>query len=337
MAFHYKIITNSEKEFDVFAFHPLQSKAWGEARKALGKDVIRIGKYSENDDLIGVVNIIVHKLFFGKKLGYIPRGRDISWELIQFLQTLGKNEGIVYFLLEPDDIDEVELKKMLKSKILKEATKSLFPKWTLSLDISKNEEDLLKNMHPKTRYNIRLAQKKGVIVKEMKSSEGFEIFQKLYFATTKRQKYFGHNYTYHKTVWENMSNAGLATILVAFFQDEPLAAYELFFNKDTLFYPYGGTSDKYREMMASTLLMWEAVKYGKKLHLKKFDLWGAADPKAKIDDTWRGFTRFKMGFGASYEEKAGSFDLVVDRKYYEVMKWIFSLRNFYMKIMRSFV
>ena len=188
-------------------------------------------------------------------------------------------------------------------------------------------------MHHKTRYNIRLAKKRGVLVKEMSTNEGFKIFAKLYFETCKRQKYLGHNYKYHKKVWENLKNK-VSHILIAYHQNIPLATFQLFYFKDTLYYVYGGTSELHRNLMTSNLLMWETIRLGKKLGAKKFDMWGSLPPDYKQNHPWAGFTKFKQGYGGKFQEFVGSFDLIINPFVYQIYNFLFKIRNVYLILRR---
>ena len=165
----------------------------------------------------------------------------------------------------------------------------------------------------------------------MSNDKGFEIFSKLYFDTCKRQKYFGHTIKYHKIIWDCLKK-DITHILIAFYNDVPLAAYELFYFKNTLYYPYGGTSIEYRNLMASNLLMWEAIKLGKKLGAEKFDMWGSLGPNYDVTDPWSGFTRFKEGYGTKFTEFVGSYDLVVSPILYGIYNVVYSLREIYLKL-----
>ena len=165
----------------------------------------------------------------------------------------------------------------------------------------------------------------------MSDDKGFEIFSKLYFETCKRQKYFGHNPKYHKIIWDNLKNS-ISHILIAFYNDVPLAAYELFYFKNKFYYPYGGTSLEYRNIMPSNLLMWEAIKLGKKLGANEFDMWGSLGPNYNTTDPWSGFTRFKEGYNTKFVEFIGSYDLVVSPFLYEIYNFIYSGREIYLKL-----
>jgi len=187
----------------------------------------------------------------------------------------------------------------------------------------------LKNLKQKTRYNIRLAEKKGVTVGEESTDEGFEKFLKLYFDTCERQKYYGHSREYHRIIWQSLKGS-IAKVLIANYENEPLAAYELFHYKDTFYYPYGGSSEKHRNVMSANLLMWQAILLGKKLGAKTFDLWGSLPQNFEQDNKWSGFTRFKEGYGTRYVEFIGSYDLVISPVLYKIYNTANTLRNYFL-------
>ncbi len=189
-------------------------------------------------------------------------------------------------------------------------------------------------MHPKTRYNIKVAQKHPVKIQEGSDDKAFEIYLKLYFETTKRQGYHGHNEYYHRRVWEVLKASGMARILIAYYNppasrdgpttnpQTPLTAWMLLKFKDCLYYPYGGSSKIHPEVMANNLIAWEAIKLGKKLKLKTFDMWGALGPDADPKDPWQGFHRFKKGYGGRLVEYIGTYDLVFDWPLYILFTFI---------------
>ena len=333
-----KIFKNNFSLYDEKAVHPLQSWVWGEARKKMGIEVLRLGEYHQ-DKLENVFQLTFHKLpFTAYKIGYLPRSVFPSKSVLEFLQDYGQKNKIIFIKIEPyEEISNIKYEKSkiyIKNQKLKKSKHPLFPQWTQIIDLTKSEEELLKNMHPKTRYNIRLAQKKGVVVKEMSDDAGFEIFAKLYFETCRRQKYFGHTKTYHQIIWNSLKNK-IAHLLIAYYQDLPLAAYELFYFKKRLYYPYGGSSTAYRNFMATNLLMWEAIKFGKKLGAEKFDLWGSLPPDYKINDSWAGFTRFKQGYGGQFVQLVGSFDLIINLRYYQIYNLADFFRKKYLQLKKS--
>src|SRR3989344_2630695 len=304
-------ITEKQKsEYNNLVTHVIQSWEWGDARKALGIPVLRYGLY-QIKKLEKVFQLTLHKIpFINKYVGYIPKGSYPDKELINALKKIGRENNCAFIKIEPN-IEISNSKYQIPNSFIK-SPKPLFTKYNFVLDITKSEEELLKNMHPKTRYNIKVAQKHGVKILESTEDKDFEIYLKLYFETTKRQGYHGHNKEYHHKIWTTLKDAGMAKLLIAYFKGEPLAAWMLLNFRDSLYYPYGGSSKSHPEVMANNLVAWHAIKLGKKLGLKKFDMWGALGPNANSKDPWYGFHKFKMGYGGNLVEYIGTFDYVLD-------------------------
>lgn len=319
--------------YDKSVSHIMQSWAWGQFRKSLGTKLKRYGLY-ENNQLKIAFQLTFHKIpLTNYFVGYLPKGPFPDQNLAKALTQIGKENSCAFIKIEPDVIaSEAKQSKMeiasspakpdprndnsLISKYFKPSPKPLFTKFNFVLDLDKSEEELLKNMASKTRYNIKVAQKHGVRVEEKQDNEAFESYLKLYFETTKRQGYHGHNENYHKKAWETLKKAKLARILIAYYQNEPLTTWMLFNFKDTLYYPYGGSSKTHPEVMANNLVAWQALKLGKKLGLKKFDMWGALGPDANSSDPWYGFHKFKQGYGGNLVEYLGTYDLVFNLPIY---------------------
>jgi lipid II:glycine glycyltransferase (peptidoglycan interpeptide bridge formation enzyme) len=346
---HIKQIDDTVAEtWDTLAAHPLQTIAWGEAKKKLGTKVLRFGEYNE-DTLVNVYQMTLHELHrkLPFTLGYLQRCCMPSREFLLFIHSFAKKNNLFFIKFEPnvlkslvishqslvntqDTLDLFNLRKNDVVTIVK-SPHPLFPNWTLLLDLSKTIEELKANLHPKNRYNIGLAERKVVVVKETTNEAiGFVEFAKLFFETTKRQKYSMHNEHYHKTVFETMKKANIAHIMTAYYEDKPLTSYELFIHNNVLYYPYGGSSDEYRNVMSANALMWQAIVFGKSVGATKFDMWGSMDPieyEKNPHDSWAGFTRFKLQFGAQFVEMIGSYDLITNPVIYKVYSFLWPMRE----------
>ncbi len=297
-------------QYNKLITHVIQSWEWGEFRQKLDIPVKRFGIY-KNNKLKSVFQLTFHHIpFTNRFVGYLPKGPLPDKDLAEALKKIGKENNCAFIKIEPDVIAS-EAKQSIPKQFLS-SPKPLFTKYNFVLDLTKSEEELLKDMHSKTRYNIKLAQKHGVIVEERLDDQAFKIYLKLYFETTKRQGYHGHNENYHRKVWETLRDARMTRLLIASLNKEPLTAWMLINFKDTLYYPYGGSSKSHPEVMANNLICWEAIKLGKKIDLKKFDMWGALGPNANASDPWFGFHKFKQGYGGKLVEYMGTFDLVFD-------------------------
>ena len=295
--------------------HPLQSEEWGKFREKTKIKVIKTKSFQ----------LTIHKIPHSKlTIGYLPKGDLPNEEMIEELKKIGKGENCIFIQLEPKVEQMLNGKRKMEKLGLVPAAHPLFTRFNFELDLTKTEQDLLKNMHSKTRYNIKVAQKHNVKVEENNSEKAFLEYLKLTKETTKRQGFFAHTQSYHRIMWETLkvqkldTNKLTAHLLRAIYKEETLVVWILFVYKDTLYYPYGASSDQYREVMASNLMMWEAIKFGKKLGLKKFDMWGSLGPDADKNDGWYGFHRFKQGYGPRLVEYVGSYDLIIKPLLYKL-------------------
>jgi len=296
--------------------HIIQSWEWGEFRKRLGLELVRLGQY-RNNRLTSACQLTFHSVpFFKYTIGYLPKGPIPNKTMVDELTKVGIEKKAAFVKFEPLHIRSGQAEKKLLNLGLVPSKKSLFTKYNFLVDLTQSEDQLLSAMHQKTRYNINIAKKKGVEVYESTKDSDFEIYLKLYFETTKRQKYFGHTPHYHKLLWQTLKPADMARILIGKYEGKPLVAWMLFNFHDTLYYPYGGSSTEHKEFMASNLVAWEAIRLGKKMEFKTLDMWGALSPDANESDAWYGFHRFKAGYGPKHVEYVGTFDLVLKPQLY---------------------
>lgn len=321
-------------QYNATVTHVIQSWEWGEFRQKLGTPVLRYGIFTK-DKLTTAFQMTLHKIpFVSKNVGYLPKGPLPNKELAEALEKIGHEQNCAFIKLEPNIEANTPLYSVYPN--FQPSPKPLFTKYNFVLDLTPNEEELLKNMHSKTRYNIRLAEKKGVQVEISNTEKAFKTFLKLHFDTTQRQGFHSHNATYHQLAFQTLSQAGMAQVAIAYYQKKPLSAWMLYMFKDTLYYPYGGSSVEYKEVMANNLLAWEVIKYGKNQGLKSFDMWGALGPEPDPKDPWYGFHRFKSGYGGKLVEYLGTYDLVINDPLY----WAFtsidkfsSLKFFLLKLL----
>lgn len=326
-----------KKEFNAVVSHPLQSFEWGEFRKKTGVKVIRRGVF-DGGTLVAGFQLTIHKIPRTKfTIGYLPKGDMPTKEVIEELKKIGRDEKCLFIQLEPNSTHLENGTWKMENLGLRPAAHPLFTKYTFVLDISKAEEEILKNMHPKGRYNIKVANKHSVKVVEDNSEKAFETYWQLTEETTKRQGFYAHTKHYHKYQWEtfahNSDTNGLSShLFLAKYEGKVLTAMLFFVFHDTLYYPYGASSNDHRNVMHSNLTMWEAIRFGKKLGLKKFDMWGAMGPDPDPKDPWYGFHNFKQKFGPQHVEFVGSYDLVINPVLYQGYKIADKLRWFLLKV-----
>jgi peptidoglycan pentaglycine glycine transferase (the first glycine) len=327
-----KIIKNIDSQiYNQHAPHPLQLFEWGASRESLGTPIVRFGEYDDKENLLNVFQMSLHKVpFTNFNVGYIPRSKIPNDQFLVFLKNYCKENNIIFVKFEPNGfLGEENIPKILvksKSPIFYDATRII--------DISLPEDTLKTNLEKKTRYNINLAIKNGVVVSEESNNTGFEEFSKLFFEVAKKRKYGGHDYAYHKTIWDNLNKSGVAKIFLAKYKGRTLAVYEVFVSNGFLYTPYSGTSDEFKNVKAKNLLLWEIILSGKKYGASKVDLWGTLKDGEKGQKSWKGFSDFKRGYGGEVRETVGSFDLIINNFWYIIFTLLSSLRKMVRNILR---
>ena len=339
-----EVLEKEKANYNKLVNHIIQSWEWGEFRQKAGLDLARLGHY-EGGKMVASYQLTFHSVpFLPYTIGYLPKGPMPDGTMIKALRDVGQKRNAAYIKIEPNVIQTTDNLQLTTDKIKKlglvESKKSLFTKYNFLIDLTKSEEQLLAAMHPKTRYNINVAKKHGVVVYDSSDEADFEIYSKLYFETTKRQHYFGHTASYHRLIWETLGPAKMARVMIAKYLPAgrqvkvPLVAWMLLNFGNTLYYPYGGSSPEFKEVMASNLVCWEAMRLGKKMGLKIFDMWGALAPDAKESDPWYGFHRFKAGYGPQHVEYVGTYDLVLKPQLYQALNMADRIRWAFLKATR---
>lgn len=285
----------------------LQSWAWGEFQKSWGREVLRL---SWNDEILA--QVIKMPLAGGKFYWYIPHGpSDIApavWD--ELIKMLGEH-GAVFLRVDPIvDLDS----NNYQPKIVP-ATQ---PQCTLVLDLSLAPENLLAGMHQKTRYNINLAEKKGVIIKE----GTIDNFLQLNKQTTTRDNFVSHHDNYYRQMAKSLGGE-MVKVWQAGSNGKVLASSLVMYFGDTATYLHGASSNEDRNLMAPYLLHWEIIKDAKNNGFKYYDWWGVNPGNEKhptYKKSWEGISRFKRGFGGEFVSNPPSFDLIYRPMWYRLYK-----------------
>jgi len=319
--------------FDQVVNHPLQSWNWGDFRKTTGVAVERLGFY-ENGKLTKGLQVTFHPIpMLGKTAGYLPKAFTPDENQLAALKTLGEQHNALFIKLEPNvaaqAVQAKTIHQPIRQFLLSHECKSgrpLFTKYTFELDLTPDEETLFANLNSKTRYNTRLAKKKGVKIVENTSQEGLNIYLKILSETTSRQGFYAHSPDYFQKMWNQLGTSGIMRIFNAVYQEKVLVSWIVFIFNNVLYYPYGASTREHREVMASNLMMWEIIKFGKQAGCTKFDMWGSLGPEPNPKNPWYGFHRFKEGYGGTLMEFAGTYDLVLNPILYTLFRKVDNLR-----------
>lgn len=304
--------------------HLLQTGEWGELKSAFGWETVRLIV-----DDVGA-QILFRKLPLGLTIGYIPKpvfGDQLSVLSEQFwaeMDLICKKHRAVFFKIEPDCWSDRKPETWYLK--LDTSAHNIQPPRTILVDIRGSEEDILARMKQKCRYNIRLAEKKGVTVHTWDDVKGFHEMLRV---TGGRDGFGVHSLEYYRRAYELFHPTGMCELLVAEFENEPLAALMVFARGQRAWYVYGASNDEERNRMPSYLLQWEAMRWARSKGAQEYDLWGVPDQdeatleanfETRHDGLW-GVYRFKRGFGGELKRAAQAMDRVYNPVLYKLYLW----------------
>jgi lipid II:glycine glycyltransferase (peptidoglycan interpeptide bridge formation enzyme) len=298
----------------------LQSWEWGEVMEADGRKIWRLAVQEGGGKILMAALVVKYDLPFGNSYLYIPRapifsvsfGEPSFWqEFLYKIKEIAAAENAIFLKIEPQiEAEALEGRNLLKISGFRKSRLNVQPWKTLILDLSKSAENLLEEMHPKTRYNIRLARKKGVVIRGWPGGSGaerFGIFWRLMRETAGRDKIRLFPESHYRHVFEILGQSDLCELYTAEYVapegvNEILASILAVRWGETATYLYGASASRYQNLMASSLIHWEAILDAKIKGLEHYDFWGIDEKK------WPGITRFKKGFGGKEIEYVGAWD-----------------------------
>ncbi|MFH1129355.1 MAG: peptidoglycan bridge formation glycyltransferase FemA/FemB family protein [Patescibacteria group bacterium] len=273
----------------------LQSDQWAKFQNLIGRETFKIDG----------IYVIKYSLPFGKSYLYSPRcaSNCVSDSFIEKIKTIAKRENAIFFKMEPSyaKASEGEFEILLKNFKFKKSN-NVQPLQTIVLDLTESEEELLNQMHPKTRYNINLAQKKEIKIRRGKTDDDFDRFWGLMQKTSQRDNFK----SYSRAYYEEMLEIPEVELFLAEYKNEAIVANIVLFYENQAIYLHGASSYEYRNLMAPYLLQWEQIKEAKRIGCTMYDFWGINEQK------WPGVTRFKRGFGPKTDLKPDGFGLGSD-------------------------
>ena len=303
--------------------HLLQTGEWGELKSAFGWKPVRV--ITEDAG----AQILFRKLLLGFTVGYIPKLAASSQqpavvqELWREIDSACKQNHAIFLKLEPDlwqgsELDQLPITNHREASLwdqLRTSPHNIQPPRTILIDIKGSEEEILARMKQKTRYNIRLAEKKGVTVRAWNDIESFH---QMMLLTGKRDGFGVHSCEYYRRAYELLHLRQMGELLLAEYDGKPLAALFVARNGNRAYYLYGASTDEERNRMPTYLLQWEAMKWAKARGCQEYDLWGVPDEEEKTleanfekrrDGLW-GVYRFKRGFGGELKRAVQAMDKV---------------------------
>jgi len=249
-------------------------------------------------------------------------------KIIKKIIALAKKENVLFIQIETLSYHNSSLDDIENSNIKEWYYKKFITPYTAVIDLGKSKEEILKKMKPKWRYNIRLAEKKWIKVKEVeKTLENIKIFYNLMNETTSRDKFSWNSLDYYITFLKKIESSKL---LLAYKEEKVIAWWIFIFDKKvSIYYYWASTSDpKYRNLMAPYLLQWEAISIAKKMNSKLYDFLWVASPW-EINSTLAWVTSFKKKLTPDIRKVSNSYIWINKKyKYYlfilirKIIRWI---------------
>lgn len=253
---------------------------------------------------------------------YLPKNcialrYDLNWES-HWCKEEDFDEDGTWIGLPKSEFQEIKLNYGTCNRNLRKANANILPANTIVLDLTQKESDLLQRMKPKTRYNIKLALRKGVEVRSM-GIEGLKIWYDLYHETALRNGLFINDYLYFETMFaskmEGEDNEVKVQLLVAYYDGIPLSAMFLVLSSYRATYLYGASSSQMRNVMSTYALQWKAIQIAKANNCFEYDMFGIA-PSPNPSHPMYGLYKFKQGFGGEIYHQLGCWDYPIEEDKY---------------------
>ncbi len=307
--------------------HLIQSWGWGELKASAGWHPLRLALWdTQREQIVAAAQVLRRTpahlpLAFGH-LAYIPKGPVFDWSnhddpyLVQtFFSQLHLNlhkQGTI--ALQVEFAYEVDSQKsnMLISNLGAmhfQQVQAIQPGRTILLDLTPEEDTLLANMKEKWRYNIRLAGRKGVQIRQAETVEDVQNWYRLLQTTSTRDRFGIHTLEYYLRAWQIFTPRKQAQLFLAQYNEQLLAGIFVGLMAKQAIYLYGASSNEQRQLMPNYLLQWEAIRWAKQAGATTYDFWGIPESDEQ-SEAMAGVYRFKSGWGGRIVRFLGNYECV---------------------------
>ena len=301
--------------------HVLQTWEWGQFKQRWGWTP-RYLSSPQHD----AAALVLRRTLSPLKLNllYVPKGPALDYadaatvdRVLDDLIDLARRERAIFIKIDPD-LPQSD-RSILRDRGWRFSAEQIQFRNTMLIDLTPPDDQLLAAMKPKTRYNVRLAEKKGVSIRSGDVAD-LDLLYTMYAETAQRDGFIIRPIDYYRDAWGSFIQSGLAQPLIAEVEGEIVAGLILFHFADRAWYMYGMSRNVHREKMPNYLLQWAAMRWAKRRGCTTYDLWGAPDELTEADSMW-GVYKFKEGLGAAFTPHAGAHDFVISRFGY----WLYSV------------
>lgn len=328
--------------------HFLQTSSWAALKARFGWETLRVGLHDGEQPIAGA-SILLRRVA-GLGIAYVPRGPVVDWanpaqvaDVLESVTTQAHRAGAAVLRIEPELADSPSTRRLLAANGFVPTRQTIQPPSTIILSLAGSEDDVLQRMKSKWRYNVRLAQRKKVTVRQL-AREELPIFHQLMNTTGARDGFDLHSAEYYAAAYDLLT-PGMGAFFVAEYEGEPLGALVAVACGDLAWYLWGASSNRHRNRMPNHVLQWAAMRWGRARGATRYDFWGIPDEIGAVaaamrqgwgtgtpveevpldlellpnDELW-GVYRFKQGFGGQVVRYAGTWDKPLDAVRYRVVQ-----------------
>lgn len=291
--------------------HVLQTWEWGQFKRRWGWTP-RYLLSPAHDAAALVLRRTISPL--NLNLLYVPKGPALDYanaatvdRVLGDLIEVARRERAIFIKIDPDLPAADQL--ILRDRGWRFSAEQIQFRNTMLIDLTPAEDQLLAAMKPKTRYNVRLAEKKGVVIRSGTLAD-LDLLYAMYAETAQRDGFIIRPLDYYRDAWGSFIQSGLGQPLLAQVDGDMVAGLILFHFADRAWYMYGMSRNVHRDKMPNYLLQWAAIRWAKARGCTRYDLWGAPDELTEADSMW-GVYKFKEGLGADFTPHVGAHDYVI--------------------------
>jgi peptidoglycan pentaglycine glycine transferase (the first glycine) len=316
--------------------HILQTWEWGDFKiTTTGWAAERIA-YTHQGGVVAMAQILTRRIG-PLAIMYVPKGPVLDYSdqalrsaVLDALKRHAEEHNAIFLKIDPDVVTGAGVPGEPGS--FEDPTgRQIIAEWTTAglrfshdqvqfrnsvvIDLRRSEDELMAAMKQKTRYNVRLAEKRNITIR-LGTLDDLDLLYQLYVETARRDGFIIRPLDYYRQAWGHFMQAGLAQPIIAEYKGRAVAHVIIFGHGKRAWYFYGASSDEERKHMPTYLLQWEAMRWARTQGMAVYDLWGAPDDFADANDPLAGVFRFKEGFGGIVVRRIGAWDFVVRPRIY---------------------
>ncbi|MBI3943068.1 MAG: peptidoglycan bridge formation glycyltransferase FemA/FemB family protein [Chloroflexi bacterium] len=294
--------------------HILQSFQWGEIKARYGWSPHRLAFLEEGVPIAAASVLVRPTPYLPLSVLYSPKGPILDYrhtgrleKVLQSLEDFARSQRGIFIKIDPDvPANDQATIKLLEQRNWRYSQEQIQFRNSLVIDLRQGEGDLLRQMKPKTRYNIRLGLRRGIVIVDGTPADLVAFYQ-MFLETSQRDGFVIRPFQYYMDTWRILLESNLANLILAYYGGRLLAGLMVVRFDTRAWYMYGASREMHRDLMPNHVLQWEAMCWAKSQGCHTYDMWGAPEKLDPSDPLW-GVYRFKEGFGGDFVSHIGAWD-----------------------------